>query len=61
MTEDAKRALTNIGTNRIGSTTIMSKDVAVELKELGYIGKDRGLTRKGSIVRQKQEDVDLFA
>lgn len=52
MSEQAKTALLNIGTQRQGATARMPAHVIDELQRLGYLGKLGGLTRKGSIKYQ---------
>lgn len=54
MSQAARTALINIGTQRQGATAAARTAPAVidELQRLGYIGKGHGLTRKGSIKRQ---------
>lgn len=55
MTDAAKAALLSTGTNRQGSvpTHPMTEDVERELKAAGYLGRGNGLTRAGSIARQR--------
>lgn len=58
MSTAAQEALINIATNRQGATPspITTADVLEELKTLGLIGKNNGLTRKGSIKRELLSD-----
>lgn len=60
MSDAAREALINIGTHRQGATApILSQDALAELEYLGYIGKGQGLTRKGSIVRERLVDAAM--
>lgn len=54
MSEAARAALINIGTNRQGATPppMTPADVLRELQEMGLLGKEWGLTRRGTIKRQ---------
>lgn len=54
MSDNARAALINIGTNRQGSTPppATPANVLSELHNLGLIGKNNGLTRKGSVKRE---------
>lgn len=57
MSEAARSVLINIGTHRQGATApTFNQDALAELEYLGYIGKGQGLTRKGSIVRERLVD-----
>lgn len=58
MSTAARTALMNIGTMRQGSTCGPAAPSAVisELKSLGFLGDGGGLTRKGSIKRQRIAD-----
>lgn len=53
MTASARIALINIGTRRQGAT-LTGVDVTTldELRRLGLVGRNGGLTRKGSIKRE---------
>jgi len=55
MSTAARAALITIGTRNYGQTTapITASDVIAELKNLGYLGPKGGLTRKGSIKRER--------
>jgi hypothetical protein len=66
MSTAARTALMNIGTMRQGSTCgpATPREVIAELKSLGYLGAGGGLTRKGSIQRQRiadQQFEEMFA
>lgn len=52
MSEAAKRALINVGTNRQGARVPATPAVRRELLLAGLIGDLDGLTRKGSIKRE---------
>lgn len=52
MSSKAVSALVNIGTRRQGAVAIADQDTLAELEYLGYIGKNQGLTRRGSIKRE---------
>lgn len=52
MSEAAKRALINVGTNRQGARVSATPAVRRELLLAGLIGDLDGLTRKGSIKRE---------
>lgn len=60
----ARNALVNVGTNRQAATIPAStpKDVVAELQRAGLIGEGRGLTRRGTIERERYVNmiVDLF-
>jgi hypothetical protein len=60
MTHTAKRALISTGTNRQGAvpTDASPADLA-ELERLGYIGPGGGLTRRGTIARERAVTADL--
>lgn len=49
MSTKAIAALMNVGTTRQGAVAVADQDALAELHYLGYIGKNNGLTRKGSI------------
>lgn len=54
MSEQAKSALINHITARQGSTVVgIDLQTEDELKDLGLVGPGAGLTRKGSIQREK--------
>lgn len=63
MSEAARTALMNIGSYRQGATVppLTTDETRQELKELGYLGKSGGLTRKGSIKRQQLLDAEMDA
>lgn len=54
MSEKARAALINVGTNRQGATPPPATDAATlhELTALGILGRGNGLTRRGTIKRQ---------
>lgn len=54
MSEKARAALINIGTNRQGTPIPASTPQAAidELSRLGFIGQNNGLTRSGSVKRE---------
>lgn len=52
MSETAKRALLDVGTNRQGAK-VADGVGAVELYSMGLIGEGMGLTRKGTIARER--------
>ena len=55
LSAQAQAALIGVGTNRQGAT-ISPRTVEVvvwELTAAGLIGRDRGLTRRGTIVRER--------
>lgn len=54
MSEKARTALINVGTNRQGATPPPTTDAATlhELATLKLIGRGNGLTRRGTIKRQ---------
>ena len=62
LTADARTALINAGNSAIG-TRVLGPSCApatfVELAEWGLIGENDGLTRMGSIVRQRLVDLAL--
>lgn len=53
LSPDATAALVNVGTNRQGATVHATGDAFWELEAAGLIGIKGGLTRKGSIEREK--------
>lgn len=59
----ARTALINIGTRRRGAVATGKASVLSELESLGYIGRNHGLTDKGSIVREllvEEEERNTF-
>lgn len=61
MSEAAKTALLNAGTNRQGAKVIGGTAAVQELVNAGLIGEGRGLTRKGTIARQRVQDAAMDA
>lgn len=61
LSEAARTALMDVGTNRQGATIPTTTAVAVrrELGDAGLIGRTCGLTRKGTIVRERLMDAAL--
>jgi hypothetical protein len=60
MSDKARAALLSTTGQRQGAVpTTMSADAAAELKDLGYIGRGNGLTRKGTIVIERERSADL--
>lgn len=57
LSREAKAALMNVGTNRVGSR-VNCPDPAVwaELRDAGMIRDGGGLTRAGSVVREREAD-----
>ncbi len=55
ISEAAQTALLSTGTNRQGAkpTHPMTEDVRLELQDAGLIGAGLGLTRTGTIAREK--------
>lgn len=54
ITEDMKTALINAGTNRQGAKVWAGNSLTMaRLAGAGLIGKDCGLTRKGTIARER--------
>lgn len=53
ISQGAKQALINAGTNRQGARVAASLEIKWELEAAGLIGRGTGLTRKGSIVREQ--------
>lgn len=53
MSQKAQDALWGAPSNRQGVRAQGDVRGLVELAELGYVGKDNGLTRKGSIARER--------
>lgn len=58
MSREAKTALINTGTNRQGAK-VHAGPALQEMKDLGLVGQDGGLTRKGSIVREREMEAAL--
>jgi len=66
MSAAARTALMNIGTMRQGSTCWVGTPLRViaELRSFGFLGEGGGLTRRGSIERQRiadQQFEEMFA
>lgn len=63
LTRDAENALIDVGTNRQGATINSTVDSVTvrELQDAGLIGDGYGLTRRGTIVRQRLVDAVLDA
>ena len=63
LTEDARQALLSTDTNRQGATPRgrVAEDTLKELKLAGLLGRGGGLTRRGTIVRQRLMDARLDA
>lgn len=61
MSEAAQSALVNAKSSKQGTPTGAHGSARQELSDLGIIGKDGGLTRKGSIVREALIEVRLDA
>jgi hypothetical protein len=60
MSEAAKKALINVGTNRQGATVDdVALNVWYEMYSAGLIGVGGGLTRKGTIVRERLMSAEL--
>lgn len=53
MSEAATEALINAGTNRQGALVRCDAATQWELQDAGLIGPEYGLTRKGSIARER--------
>lgn len=53
MSEAARTALINAGTSRQGAVIDAPLDVKWELENASLIGRGTGLTRQGSIVRER--------
>lgn len=54
LSDEAKSALVNVGTNRQGAVVSnVAVSVEAELYLAGLIGPERGLTRRGTIVRER--------
>lgn len=55
LSKSAETALVNVGTLRQGATvnTITTTEVVAELQTAGLIGPGYGLTRRGTIARQR--------
>lgn len=60
ISQAAKDALINAGTNRQGAKVQGSAEALAELAVAGLIGPEHGLTRKGTIARERAED-EAFA
>lgn len=56
MSEAATTALINAGTNRQGAKVQGAPEALAELTASGLIGPERGLTRKGTIARERAEN-----
>lgn len=63
MSEKARAALIDIGTRCQGQTPPPITDAAIreELATLGYLGKRHGLTRRGSIIRERILNAEMEA
>lgn len=63
LTKAAREALIAVGTRRQGATinTVTPGPVADELRNAGLIGPGNGLTRRGTIVRERLLDAALDA
>lgn len=61
LTEQAQTALINAGTNRQGATipTTTPIEARRELVAAGLVGACNGLTRRGTIARQRLMDIRL--
>lgn len=60
LTPAARTALTNAGTSRQGTRVWVTDPATLkELKDLGLIGQGWGLTRAGSIIRDRIQIEDL--
>jgi hypothetical protein len=61
MSEAARSALIDIGTNRQGATCgpLTPREVLLELQAMGLLGKEWGLTRRGTIKRQILVDAQM--
>lgn len=59
LSEQATQALISVGTNRQGAVVYASVAANIELLALGLVGDGNGLTRKGTIARQKIMDAAL--
>ncbi len=56
LSKEAQAVLISAGTNRQGAKIFVAgvpMSALCELRDAGLIGKDSGLTRKGSIVRER--------
>lgn len=54
LSDAAKVALINVGTNRVGAPVVAgSVNVFHEMVDAKLIGRNTGLTRKGSVVRER--------
>lgn len=57
LSKEALSALMSTGTNRQGAVpTFMTEEVREELVAAGMLGPGGGLTRSGSIAREKEAD-----
>lgn len=63
LTEAATQALLSTDTNRQGATPRgrVTEDTLKELRLVGLLGRGGGLTRRGTIVRQRLLDARLDA
>ncbi len=59
MSEAAEKALINVGTNRQGAVVQGDLGALLELQDEGLIGQNLGLTRMGTIVRQRLMTAEL--
>lgn len=59
MSEAAEKALINVGTNRQGAVVSAPMMVQWELENAGIIGRGTGLTRKGTIERERIMNAEL--
>lgn len=60
LSEAAKTALINAGSNAQGTKVCANtREVVAELKDAGLIGIQGGLTRKGTIAREKLVNAKL--
>lgn len=58
MSQEAQDTLWTATSNALGAEVTGGTDAGwVELAEIGYIGPNRGLTRKGSIARERMVNV----
>jgi hypothetical protein len=61
MSKQATAALINAGTNRQGAAIKADDATLAELVKLNLIGPERGLTRKGTIERERAMNAALDA
>jgi hypothetical protein len=61
LSEAAKQALINVGTNRQGARVEGNFSALAELFRAGLIGHEDGLTRKGTIERERLQAAALDA